>query len=181
MRFQVMIDTVIPVLSNREARIVSTLLAVVACGVAWARSSWKNRLTATVGVFELLLLFDAVLHLRWELHGWLVKNAMKLGVYDKRILPQEVLSALLVSAVLAAAVATIRYVTKSPGAWLALGGVLISAALWALQVISWHAVDSLLERIVGPMTIVAWASFGSSALVILGVLWIPVRSSSAKH
>ena len=130
MRFQVMIATVMSGLSNHEAGIVSHLLAVIACAVAWTKSSWKSRVTATVGFFELLLLFDAVFHWRWELHGLLVRTAMELTVYSKRTLPQEVLSALFVSATLAAAVAMIPYASKSPGACLAFCGGLISAVRW---------------------------------------------------
>jgi hypothetical protein len=179
--FPVMMATLISGFPNHEAGIVSHLLAVAACGVAWTKSSWRNRVTAIVGFFELFLLLDAVFHWRWELHGLLVKTAVELSVYNQRILPQEVLSALLVSATLAAAVASILYASKSPGACLAFCGGLISAVLWALQVISLHAIDLVFERIAGPMSIVAWAWFGSSALVILGVLWKPVASSSAKH
>jgi hypothetical protein len=170
-RFQFMMAIVVSGFSNHEAGIVSHLLAVTACGVAWAKSSWRNRVTATVGFFELFLLFDAVFHWRWELHQMLVETAVNLAVYDKRTLPQEVLSALLISAILIAAVAAIPYASKSPGACLALVGGLISAVLWALQVVSLHAIDTVFERRVGLMSIVAWAWFGSSALVILGVLW----------
>jgi hypothetical protein len=176
-----MIATVISVLPNHEAGMVSHLLAVVACGVAWAKASWKNRMTATLCFFELFLLFDAIFHWRWELHGVLVKTAVELSLYSKRALPQEILSVLFAIAALAAAAATISYASKNLGACLALCGGLVSAVLWALQVISWHVIDSVFERVVGPMSIVAWAWFGSSALVILGVLWVPVSSSWAKR
>ena len=47
---------------------------------------------------------------------------------------------------------------------------LISAEFWALEV-SLNAIDLILERTVDQMLIIASVWTGSSALVLLGVLW----------
>lgn len=181
MRFQVMIAAVTSISLNQEAGIASHLLAAVACGVAWTKSREQNRLTATLGLLELFLLFDAVFKWRWLLHGFLVKTATELAVYDKRSLPQEVLTALLAGAVLVAAAATIRHSWNRPGACLAICGGLISAEFWVTEVISLHAIDLILERMAGPMSIIASVWIASSALVMLGVLWDAKAFSSTQH
>jgi len=171
MRFQVMIATVIPILPTQEAGIASHLLGTAACGVAWISSRGKSRLATMLGLLELFLLFDAIFDWRWSLHGFLVKIAVQLTVYDERTLPQVLLTALLGSVTLVAAVTTIRHIWERPGASLAICGGLISAEFWAIEVISLHAIDSILERKVGPMLIIASVWIVSSALVIVGVLW----------
>lgn len=180
MRFRVMIATIISISPNQEAGIASHLLAAVACGVVWTKSRGQNRLTATLGLLELFLLFDAVFNWRWILHGFLVKTAMELSVYDERTLPQEVLTALLASATLVAAATTIRHSWNRPGACLAICGGLISAEFWAIEVISLHAIDLILERMVGPMLIIASVWIVSSALIMLGVLW-DAKASRHQH
>lgn len=171
MRFQIMIATVISISPTQEAGIASHLLAAAACGVAWIKSRGQNRLSATLGLLELFLLFDAVFNWRWILHGFLMKTAMERVVYDKRTLPQDVLTALLASATLVAAATTIRHFWSRPGACLAICGGLISAEFWAIEVISLHAIDLIFERMVGPILFIASVWIVSSALIILGVLW----------
>ena len=171
MRFQVMIATVISISPTHEAGIASHLLAAVACGVAWTRSRGQNRLTATLGLLELFLLFDVEFNWRWILHGFFVKTAMELSVYDERTLPQEVLTALLSIATLVAAATTTWHFWNRPGACLAICGGLISAELWVIEVISLHAIDAVLQRMVGPILIIASVWIVSSALIMLGVLW----------
>ena len=166
-----MIATVLSISPTQEAGIASHLLAAVACGVAWTRSRGHNRLTTTLGLLELFLLFDALLNWRWILHGFLVKTAMERAVYDERTLPQEVLTALLASATLVSAATTIRLFWNRPGACLALCGGLISAEFWAMEVISLHAIDLILQRRIGPMLIIASVWIVSSAFIVLGVLW----------
>lgn len=92
-----MIATVISISPTQEAGIASHLLAAVACGVAWTKSRGLKRLTTTLGLLELFLLFDAVFNWRWNLHGFLVKSAVELTVYDERTMPQRVVTALLVA------------------------------------------------------------------------------------
>ena len=179
-RFQVMIAAVMSISPTHEAGIVSHLLTAVACGIAWTKSRGKNRLTATLGLLELFLLFDAVLNWRWILHGFLVKTARELMVYEQRTLPQEVSTALLACATLVAAAIAIRQFWNRPGACLAICGGLISAGFWAIEVISLHAIDSILERMVGPMAIIASVWIVSSALIIFGVLWDAKAFSSAQ-
>lgn len=166
-----MIATVTSISPTQEAGIASHLLAAVACGVVWTKSRGQNRLTATLGLLELFLLFDSVFNWRWILHGFLVKTAMDQSVYDERTLPQEVLTGLLAIATLVAAATTIRHSWNRPGACLAICGGLISAEFWAIEVISFHAIDLILERKVGPMLIIASVWIVSSALILLGVLW----------
>jgi hypothetical protein len=124
-----------------------------------------------LGLLELFLLFDAVFNWRWRLHDFLVKTAMELTVYNERTLPQEVLTAVLASATLVAAAIAIRHFWNRPGAYLAICGGLISAEFWATEVISLHAIDRILERLVGPMLIIASVWIVSSTLIMLGVLW----------
>jgi hypothetical protein len=180
MSFQVMIATVTSISPTQEAGIASHLLAAVACGVVWTKSRGQNRLTATLGLLELFLLFDAVFNWRWILHGFLVKTAMELSVYDERTLPQEVVTALLASATLVAAATTIRNSWNRPGACLAICGGLISAEFWAIEVISLHAIDLILERMVGSMLIIASVWIVSSALILLGVMW-DAKASRHQH
>jgi hypothetical protein len=180
MRFQGMIAAVISISPTQEAGIVSHLVAAVACGAAWAKSNLRNRLTATLGLLELFLLFDCVFNWRWLLHGFLVKTAMQLSVYDERTLPQEALTTLLSIATLVAAAAATKDSWYRPGACLAICGGLISAGLWAIEVISLHAIDAILERKVGPILIVASLWTVSSALVMLGVLW-DAKTSRHEH
>jgi hypothetical protein len=166
-----MIATVLSISPTQEAGIASHLLAAVACGVAWTKSHGQNRLTATLGLLELFLLFDAVFNWRWNLHGFLVTTAVELTVYDERTMPQRVVTALLASCAVFAAAIAIRHSWKSPGACLGICGGLISAQFWATEVISLHAIDSILEHKVGTMLIIASVWMVSSALVVVGVLW----------
>jgi len=143
-------------------------------GRLWSRLDEIPRAKSSdgdTGLLELFLLFDAVFNWRWNLHRFLVKTAMEQAVYDERTLPQEVLTALLASATLVAASVAIRHFWNRPGACLAICGGLISAEFWATEVISLHAIDLILERMVGPMLIIASVWIGSSVLIMLGVLW----------
>ena len=175
-----MIAAVISISPTQEAGIASHLLAAVVCGVAWAKSRRQNRMTATLGLLELFLLFDALFNWRWILHGFLVKTAMGLSVYDERTLPQEVFTALLSIATLVAATATTRHSWNRPGACLAICGGLISAELWAIEVISLHAIDAIFERKVGPILVIASLWIVSSALIMLGVSW-DAKASRHQH
>ena len=112
------------------------------------------------------------------MHGFLMKTAMERVVYDKRTLPQEVLTALLASTTLVAAATTIRHFWSRPGACLAICGGLISAEFWAIEVISLHAIDLILERMVGPILFIASVWIVSSALIMLGVLWDAKRRNT---
>ncbi len=102
---------------------------------------------------------------------FLVKTAMELMVYDQRTLPQEVSTALVASATLIAAATAIRRSWNRPGACLAICGGLMSAGFWAVEVISLHAIDAILERLVDPMSIIAFVWIVSSAFILLGVMW----------
>ena len=125
----------------------------------------------TLGLLELLLLCDALFNWRWILHDFLVHAAIERSVYNERALPQEIVTALLASATLVAAVMVVRHSWNNPGACLAICGGLISAEFWAMEVISLHALDLILERRIGPILIISSVWIVSSALIMFGVLW----------
>jgi hypothetical protein len=166
-----MVGAAISISPTQESGIVSHLLAMVECGIAWTSSRRANRLTTALGLLELFLLLDAIFNWRWILHDFLAHAAMERGVYDERTLPQEIVTILLAGATLVAAATTIRHSWGRPGACLAICGGLISAEFWATEVISLHAMDLILERRLGPMLIISSVWIVSSALIMFGVLW----------
>jgi len=159
---------------TREVGIASHLVAAAACGAAWARgvrSDRAIRLPFSIGLLELFLVLDAAFNWRWIVHGYFANAAMEQHLYGERKLPQELLLALLCAITMVAIVVMFQYFRGRPGACLTTCGALISVAFWAIEVISLHASDAILQHGLGPVMLVALAWTVSSSLVVIGILW----------
>jgi hypothetical protein len=92
-------------------------------------------------------------------------------LYDQRKLPQELVLALLIGIMIAAMVLTLRYFRGRPGARLSICGALISVTFWAIEVISLHATDTILQHTLGPIMLIALVWIVSSLMMAVGILW----------
>jgi hypothetical protein len=128
-------------------------------------------LLPVLGVLELFLVLDAAFNWRWVVHGFLINAAVGQHLYGKRKLPQELVLELLIGMMVAAVVLTLRYFRERPGACLSICGALISVAFWAIEVISLHATDTILQHTLGPIMLVALVWIVSSSIIAVGILW----------
>jgi len=80
----------------------------------------------------------------------------------------------------AAVVLTLRYFRERPGACL-ICGALISVAFWAIEVISLHATDTILQHTLGPIMLVALVWIVSSSMIAVGILWDVNRRAQTQN
>lgn len=167
---------------TRVAGLTAYLAASVACAaVAFSAKHSKEgnrtlvRLAALCALIEIALSFDLVFNLRWALHRFLEKQFLAHRLYDSRRPLQIVLLALLALALLIAVRLIAHLFSQSPQlqsrwATLAAASVLLSAALWATEVISLHEIDRVLYAHVFGLMAIAWLWGLLSAITIAGML-----------
>lgn len=154
--------------------------ALVSCAIAWVRghrSQRRRRLAVILTALETALLLDSVFNGRWLLHDSLSRLAMANHLYGERFGPQHVALDLLGSAVVVGIGFALWLFRGRPGASLAATGGILSLGCWWVEVISLHAVDSLLyQRVDGVMLVrLVWAA--CSLMMGVGILW----DTFAKH
>jgi hypothetical protein len=126
---------------------------------------------AVLVVLEAALLLDMVFSVRLLLHNLLAGIATANKLYFMRAGPQQVALGLLGIAVMVGIGLAFRLFRGRPGACLAACGSILSLCFWWVEVISLHAVDSLLyHRVNGVMLVrMAWAA--CSLMMGVGILW----------
>jgi hypothetical protein len=154
--------------------LTANLLAMVSCGVAWAKVSGpphRNRLAAILAILEAALFVDMLFNGRWELHDLLVGEAMADSVYSGRTDPQIAVLCLLAGSALAGMGFIFWRFRKRPGASLAACGGFLSLICWCVEVVSLHAVDAIFyHKIHGFMTVsMVWIT--CALMTGLGILW----------
>ncbi len=160
--------------ASRIIGLTANIFALVSCAIAWVRghgAQHLRRLAAVLTLLEAALLLDMAFHGRWLLHDLLVHLATASHLYGDRSGPQHVALALLVIVVVAAIVLTLWLFRSRPGAALAACGGILSLCCWCVEVISLHAIDSLLYYRVDGVTVVrlVWAAY--SLMTGAGILW----------
>lgn len=146
-------------ISPRAAtELAANVTAVTCCGLAWRRTRGErpaSNIAAALTVVEGLLLLDLIFNWRWALHSRFVALAMRWNLYGGRRGPQTVALGLLAVLLLASLRPALRFLRWRAGAFLAVVGVLLSLVLWCTEVISLHALDHVLYRPLGELTVVS--------------------------
>jgi hypothetical protein len=120
---------------------------------------------------EAALILDMAFRGRWLLHNLLANLAKADHLYAGRSGPQHIALYLLGCAVAAGIGLALWRFRGRPGGVLAAGGGILSLCLWWVEVVSLHAVDSLLyhpEHGIMPVKL-AWAA--CSLMTGAGILW----------
>jgi hypothetical protein len=161
--------------------LTANLLAMVSCGVAWAKVSGaphRRRLAAILAILEAALFVDMLFNGRWKLHDLLAGEAMATGFYAGRTDPQIAVLCLLAGSALAGMGFIVWRLRKRPGASLAACGGFLSLTCWCVEVVSLHAVDAMLyQRFHGFMAVsLVWVT--CALMTGLGILWDTSRFAS---
>jgi hypothetical protein len=147
--------------------------AVACCGIAWFKANNRRkdlRLAAPLTVIEGALLLDIIFNWRWMLHDLAAVLAQRAHDYDFRGPPQELLDALLLILLLFGWVSVFRKFSGRIGPLLAVSGVLLSLVLWCVEVVSLHAVDSILYHLAGKVMVVGLLWILAAIMVSVGIL-----------
>jgi hypothetical protein len=163
---------------TRTAGLTAILFALGSCSVAWikaARAGRERGLAAVLTALEALLLLDMIFDVRWLLHGFLDTEAMANSMYGERFGPQRIALGVISLAILAGLGLTLRRFRGRPGATLAVFGGILSAYCWFVEVISLHAVDSLLYHTAFGLMRVSFVWISCSLMTSAGILWDEFR------
>ena len=146
--------------------------------LAGLRAMLRSRLHSFFTAFSaaaLFLIADLITNLRWHLHDWMVSEAMRRGIYDRRFVPQAVSLFILSLLALLFLTRLRRQLSGHLGAQLAAAGMVAALALWLVELISLHQVDAILYRQIGPLMTIAYIWIAAGAMMATGAL----RESSA--
>jgi hypothetical protein len=166
---------------TRFVGLTASLFALGSCSIAWAkgrRPRHQRRLAAVLTALETTLFLDMIFNVRWLLHGLLDSEAMAHSVYGERFGPQHIGLGVVGIAILAGLGLTVRRFRGRPGAMLAAFGGILSVCCWFVEVISLHAVDSLLYHAVFGVMRVSFIWIGCSVMTSVGVLWDAFKASA---
>lgn len=159
---------------TRMIGLTAYAFALVSCAIAWVRGHrYRNRrrLAAILTALEAALFLDSVCNGRWLLHNSLARLAMANHLYGERSGPQHIALDILGSAVAVGIGFALWLFRGRPGASLAATGGILSLGCWWVEVISLHAVDSLLYRRVDGVMLVRLVWAGCSLMMGVGILW----------
>jgi len=122
---------------------------------------------------QLALALDVAFDWRWKLHNFWMGQAMGLGVYGERRSPQLLALVALGGLVAFAFVWIWREFGWRRGVALAMTGTALGAGLWCCETLSYHYMDLVLYRMVGPAMLVALLWVGVALTTCAGV-WLDV-------
>ena len=158
---------------TRATGIVAYGVAMVCCGLAWARTRrlrTNSQLAALLTAIEGALVLDMVFNWRWMIHQQLMDLAQHRNEYEIRRSPQVITIAILAVLLLVGLLAALRFLRGRAGALLAVSGVLLSLVLWCTEVISLHAMDHVLYHPLGPWMIVCLVWVLAGLMTSVGIL-----------
>jgi hypothetical protein len=163
---------------TRAAGVAAYTVALACCVFAWIRAkddSVKLRLAALLTGCNGFLLLDKVFNLRWTLHQFFMNEATVAALYASRRGPQTLVLLALAGVLLFGLWMVSRKLRGRDGAVLAVWGTLLSLTLWCAEVVSLHAVDRILYRLIGHLMMVSFLWIGACTMTSIGVL---VRSKT---
>jgi hypothetical protein len=108
---------------------------------------------------------------RWELHGYWMAQAMAWDVYGERRWPQALALGVVGIGLILGTVVIERLFRGRRGLGLAMAGTMLSLALWCSEAISFHFLDLVLYRLVGPAMLVGLLWLGLAGITCAGVVW----------
>ena len=158
---------------TRATGIVAYGVAMVCCGLAWARTRRlraPSQLAALLTAIEGALVLDMVFNWRWMIHQQLMDFAQRRNEYEIRRSPQLIAIAILAVLLLVGLLAALRILRGRAGALFAVSGVLLSLVLWCTEVISLHAMDHVLYHPLGPWMIVCLVWVFAGLMTSAGIL-----------
>jgi|SRR5271170_3525664 len=156
----------------RTTGMATYFVAASSCGVALVRARRDkrvSRLAFILGVLQTSIFFDIAFDWRWELYDLLRARAMANQWYGHRHWPQIGMLALLAGLLLTGIELARQRYASAPGAVLAIEGALLSIGCWSAEVISLHAMDTLLYHRAGPVMIVNFVWALASIMTAIGM------------
>ena len=158
---------------TRATGIIAYGIAMVCCGLAWARSRrlrTNSQLAALLTAIEGALVLDMVFNWRWMIHQQLMNLAQSRNEYAIRRSPQLIAIAILAVLLLVGLLAALRVLRGRAGALLAVSGVLLSLVLWCTEIVSLHAMDHILYHSLGPWMAVSLVWVFAGLMTSVGIL-----------
>lgn len=141
--------------------------AAVACALAARRSRgqaasvWK-----LLALLQIVFVIEIVLGLRHQIHGGVDAFLQDRGWYDQRQPVQLGLLAVALLAGVAGGVAVLRWCRSHRAAAPAVLASCAVVGLFALEMISLHAIDAVLYRLIGPVMLIALLWVACAAVVV---------------
>lgn len=160
---------------TREVGLLAYGTATICCGIAWIRAKTQGqdwRLAALLTFIESVLLLDIAFDWRWMLHALVGEVARGRHEYDLRRDPQLIALAILAAILLLGVLAAQRLFRGKVGARLAVSGILLSVVVWCVEVVSFHAVDSILYHSIGRWMVVSALWILACLMTSIGMLFV---------
>lgn len=149
------------------------LVASLTCALTAARAPGRlvSRLASVLCALDFALFLDIAFDLRCKLYDWLKGTAISRGVYNERTEPQVIALIALAVGLLVLGARLSRKLAPIRGASLAVCGALLSIGCWLTELISFHVVDTILYRHIGPFMVVGFVWILACAMTLRGI-WI---------
>ena len=155
---------------TQVAGLIVFVSAALSCGWAVRRTSGRTAvLWRCLALAQCLFLAEIVFGLRHQVHGGVDAVLQQQGWYANRRPVQFALLALSSTGLGFAAMRMLRMFAGSPSARLAAIASLVVLALFGLETISLHQIDSVLYCRVGPVMLIAWLWLALGAVVVWAV------------
>jgi hypothetical protein len=158
---------------TRASGLVAYGAAVACCAFTWIKARGGGRpwqLPAVLTVIEVGLLLDIAFNWRWMLHSLLANLAQSENEYGTRRLPQLIVLILLGGLLFLVLRTAKRSYQNRLGALLAVAGVVLSFALWCIEVVSLHAADHVLYHSLGPFMTISFLWIPACLMTSIGML-----------
>ena len=157
---------------TRAAGLAAYGTACTCCGIAWikTKAGRSSQLAALLALIESVFLLDIAFSWRWMLHDVFAGFAERHDEYGARKLPQEIAVFILGGILLLGLLVAWRFFRGRVGALLAVSGVLLSLIVWSIEVVSLHAVDSVLYYSSGGVMAVSLLWILSCTMTSIGIL-----------
>ncbi|MBB6142814.1 hypothetical protein HNQ77_000752 [Silvibacterium bohemicum] len=160
---------------TRTTGITAYFVTGLCCVLVWLRNRSSRQRHAISGLairlalIEFLFCADMILEWRLALHTFFVNLFMEYNLYNQRHSMQLGLLFALGCLLLFMLLSVYRRFQRRTGAFLAVSGVLLSATLWLMEIISIHEVDASLYHLVDGVMVIALLWVLACSLTLAGI------------
>lgn len=137
--------------------VLAFAVATIACAIASRRTQGRDmRLWALLAAVNFLFFIEIFAGFRHRIHDFADGLLMARGLYDERRAPQEMIVMSVGAIAFLFVLLPLLLRRFSTTARLAASVTIAVSALFAIEVVSLHAIDAVLYRWIGPVYLIGW-------------------------
>jgi hypothetical protein len=163
--------------ATRMAGLTAYTISAAACAarsIKSRREDVSDKIFAVLAGIQCTLMLDMAFDWRWKIHDFWMREAMERGFYGQRRPAQlEALGILGFAAGLGMVLIGYRF-RRRRGAAITSAGTLLSVGAWCCECLSYHFLDAILYRPVGPLMAIGLVWLILAAVTCYGV-WLDGR------